>query len=237
MQFDFNLTSGQSQTLDVSGRFFKYKSGTGAIRVRATGGGYVDLLPGQGVFSLNFTSLTITDKSGAANVGVLLAGEYDFRDDRITGTVEVISGEKSRVIAGNSFAGSMGIVADPTFPAMVQLFNPAASGKNVFVNKIILGGTAAGEWIVSSTTTQLATLVGTCPNKKLNGAASSAERRREARAALGNTIFDLYATLNVPFDIVMVEPLMVPPGNGIVVYPATVNVQNVTNFQFYEDPI
>ncbi len=237
MQFDFTLAAGQSQALEVSGRFFKYKSGTGVIRVRASKGGYIDLLPGQGVWNVDFTSLTITDKSGAANVGVLVAGEFDYRDDRITGTVEVISGEKARVIAGNSFSGSMGTSADPSFPAMVQIYNPAGSGKNVFVNRIIIGGSAAGEWIVSSTATQLATLVGVFPNKKMGGAASVSERRREARAALGSTIFDFYCTLNVPFDIAMAEPLMVTPGNGIVVYPATVNVPAVANFQFYEDPV
>lgn len=237
MQYDFNLAASQSMTIDVAGKFFKYKSGTGLLRIRNSKGGYVDLLPGQGVWGLDFTTLTIQDKSGATNVGVILAGAFDFHDDRITGTVEVISGEKARVIAGNSFSGSVGVVADPTFPAMTQLYNPAASGKNIFLNRIIIGGSAAGEWLVASTATQLATLVGTFPNKKMGGAASAAERRREARVALGNTIFDMYCALNVPFDLVMAEPLMVTPGNGIVVYPATVNVPAVVNFQFYEDLI
>ena len=237
MQYDFNLAANAGITLDIAGRFFKYKSGTGAIRVRASKGGYVDLLPGQGVWNVDFSSLNVTDKSGAPNAGVIIAGDFDFHDDRITGTVEVISGEKARVMAGNSFSGSMGTSADPANFAMVQLYNPAASGKNLFVNRIIIGGSAAGEWLVSSTATQLATLVGTFPNKKLNGPASQAERRREARAALGNTIFDLNCTLNAPFDIVMAEPLMIPPGNGLVVYPATVNVPAIANFQFYEDSI
>ncbi|MCL6484930.1 MAG: hypothetical protein I4O49_12305, partial [Janthinobacterium lividum] len=106
MQYDFNLSPGGAQNLDVKGRFFKYRSGTGAIRVRASKGGYVDLLPGQGVRGFDFESLTVADRSGANNVGVLIVGDFDFQDDRIAGTVDVVDGGRTRTLAGIAFGAS-----------------------------------------------------------------------------------------------------------------------------------
>lgn len=94
MQYDFNLEANGSQFIDVKGRFFKYKNGTGKIRVRNSTGGYIDLLPGQGVNGLNYSSLSITDLTGAQNTGYLLAGDYEFSDSTVTissGTVAVAS--------------------------------------------------------------------------------------------------------------------------------------------------
>jgi hypothetical protein len=237
MQYDFNLAPNTGQQIDVAGKFFKYKSGNGVIRVRTSKGGVVDLLPGQGVWNTEFTSLTITDKSGLQNAGVILAGAFDFHDDRISGTVEVISAEKNRVMAGNCYSGAIGCAPTPGVQSMVQLWNPIGSGVNVFLNRIILGGTAAGEWYVRTTNTPLANVnAGSFENKKAGSLPSKAERRFEARTTLGGTIFDVFLDLNKPFDMVITEPLMVPPGRGVLVYPDAANVLSLGNFQFYEEP-
>jgi hypothetical protein len=91
MQYDLNLGAYGSQRLEVNGRFFKYVSGTGKIRVTTNKGAVIDLAVGQGVWGEEFSALTVQDKSGAANQGVLLAGSYDFRDDSVlmTGSVNV----------------------------------------------------------------------------------------------------------------------------------------------------
>ena len=89
MQYDFSLTAGGAQSFDVVGKFIKYQYGTGLIRVRMSMGEYVDLMPGQGVFSVDYTRFTVTDRSGAGNNGALLAGDFVFRDSTITGSVEV----------------------------------------------------------------------------------------------------------------------------------------------------
>lgn len=242
MQHDFNLAPGASVTIDVAGRFFKYKTGTGLLRIRETRGGYIDLMPGQGVENIAFTSLTIQDKSGAQNTGVILAGDFAFRDERISGVVEVISGEKTRVMAGNSFGSSVAVAPDPANYSVGQLWNPAGSGKNIFVNRIILSGSAAPgvEWIIYSATVALPNLVGTgkFQNKRVGGAVSTAERRSELRAGgLGVVLFELFPPQNAPTDVGLSEPIMVPPGCGVGAYPFAVNCTNIVNFQFYEDPI
>jgi hypothetical protein len=91
MQYDLNLNANGSQRLEVAGRFFKYTNGAGKIRVTTNKGAVIDLTVGQGVWGEEFQSLTVLDRSGATNNGVLLAGSYDFRDDTVavSGTIDV----------------------------------------------------------------------------------------------------------------------------------------------------
>lgn len=144
MQYDFSLAAGAGVTLDIAGKFFKYKSGTGLIRVRGSSGGYLDLMPGQGVWGTEFTSLTVQDRSGAQNVGVLLAGNDDFRDDRITGDVTVLDNGKSRSMSGVSFFRMRAAGPAATQYAWVQVFNPIGSGKTIALNKIVISADTAG---------------------------------------------------------------------------------------------
>ena len=57
------------------------------------------LYAGQGQRK-EFQRLTVTDKSGAANVVLIIVADDDFIDDRITGEVSVIDGSKARTKTG-----------------------------------------------------------------------------------------------------------------------------------------
>jgi hypothetical protein len=139
MQYDFNLAAGAAQSFDVVGKFIKYQNGTGLIRVRMSMGEYVDLLPGQGVFSVDYTRFTVTDRTGAQNTGALLAGDFDFRDSRITGDVNVIDNAKAEVLAGSSFvANTSKLVATGAQYLSFSLWNPIGSTKRVAINSLTL---------------------------------------------------------------------------------------------------
>jgi hypothetical protein len=91
MQYDLNMVPNGSQRVEVSGRFFKYTSGAGKIRVTTNKGAVIDLTVGQGVWGEEYSSLVVQDRSGAGIVGTILAGNYDFRDDTValSGSVNV----------------------------------------------------------------------------------------------------------------------------------------------------
>jgi hypothetical protein len=144
MQYDFNLTPGGGMKIDVKGRFFKYRSGTGPIRVRASRGGYVDLMPGQGVNNHDFDSLIISDLSMAINAGIIIAGDFDFRDDRITGTVDVLDGGWDRVVSGRAFSGAVAITPSENHYSTISLFNPESSQSRVMLQQMIVSSNLGG---------------------------------------------------------------------------------------------
>jgi hypothetical protein len=239
MQFDFNVGANQSQHIDVVGTFLKYKAGTGTIRVRLNGGGYIDLMPGQGVNNVNFTSEDVQDRTGAQNTGTILAGIYDFRDDRISGTVDVVDGGKARTAQGIAFYAYVNAAKSAGNFAHSQLWNPVGSGKNLIVEKVMLtNGSVATLQSLRYGGVAMPTL-GTPPvNKKLNGPASVAQCRSDLNAAQSGAImFNSYVSANLLLPLVPNEPIVVPPGNGIMAVGGEVGNDAPVTFEFYEDPI
>lgn len=139
MQFDFTLQPNKNQHLDVSGTFLKYTNGTGKIRVRLNGGGYIDLMPGQGVSGVQFNNVDLQDRTGFANTGTILAGMYNFQDDNVYGTVTVRDSSADIVQANKSFISQYGVInaGNGVDSKAVLLYNPANSGKIVKVKKLM----------------------------------------------------------------------------------------------------
>lgn len=240
MQYDFNLAPGSSQTLDVKGRFFKYKNGTGLIRVRTSLGGAVDLLPGQGIENVDFTGLTITDRSGANNIGAILAGDFDFRDDRITGSVEVIDGGKNRVNAGSAFSWGAAPSGQPGLINHIQLWNPADSGKNVIVSQLILATSAFDIVALQVTSQMLSTDNGAIGNKKSGGALSKARSLSQRDAAvLVSGSSQGFAVCNGSSSNTFkpTEPYVLGPGYGLVIRNSTAAVGLFVTVEHYEEPL
>lgn len=243
MQFDFNVGPGQSQRIDVVGSFVKYKNGTGTIRVRLNSGGYIDLLPGQGVNNVNFTGIDVQDRTGAQNAGTILAGIYDFRDDRISGSVEVIDGGKARTKAD---IASMGYAycstSDATFFTHVQLYNPVGSTKNLFIGQVgfysnVPPATAPSGVQIAEFSTPLGTFYGYPARKRIGAPNSVAEMRVTA-----NGIRQITGTILAAIDstqklVRFSEPIMLAPGRGIVVAANNVNETIGAYFEFVEEPV
>lgn len=236
MQYDFSLLAGEARQYEVKGRFIKYKAGTGMIRVRMSKGGYVDLLPGQGVRDVDFENFIITDKSGAANSGVVLAGDYAFQDDRITGTVDVVDGGKARTVGNIACMGYGFCPALASNYAYIQLFNPAGSGRNVFVGQVsfyssgtVVSGVAMGAYNVA-----LTALVRNGVRKNLAAGSSLMEVRSK------NDTVSLIGTLMGAMDKMLksqklLEPIMIPPGFGLVIQNSTLAEDIGATFEYFEE--
>lgn len=240
MQFDFKVGPNQSQHIDVVGAFVKYKDGAGTIRVRLNGGGYIDLLPGQGVNGVSFSSIDVQDRTGAPNAGTILAGAYDFRDDRITGQVEVISGERARTLADKAFVAYVNATADVNCKPHMQLWNPADSGKNLIVEKIIFSSATAQPVRISSYNAAFAASGFTPQNKRIGSAAKSVAQalaNTSSSQALGTLIVNASCQANTPFVLTPTEPFLVPPGFGLMTVGGAVTTDLATNFEYYEEAI
>lgn len=235
MQYDFAVGAGQSQTLDVSGRFFKYRSGTGVISVRTSGGGSVDLLPGQGIWNVEFSSLTVKDKSGLANAGVIVAGAFDYRDDRIAGSVEVIDGGRARTMANLAYMATGSRGAAPGLLGHFQFWNPAGSGRNVLIEQIIVGSALTDKIAMGFKNATLLTPVGNIPISKRSsgGVASVIVCYAEDNAASQYPVS--LASLSPNTILPLKEPMCIEPGFGLIFRGTQLNQDFSVSLEFFEE--
>jgi hypothetical protein len=239
MEYDFTIPGNGGQIVDVQGKFFKYRSGTGKIRVTTEKGESVDLLPGQGVFNIDYTRLTIVDRTGNQNNGVLLAGNFDFRDDRISGTVDVIDGGKSRTLANQAFLGTGAIAAPATNFPYAQLFNPAASAVNLILKSFAVSSSVAGYADLRIYNAAFAN-VGTSfvTNKQIGGAVGNgvvnANYGATQISAAVVTSYQLQA--NSSLIVPLSEQIVIRPGYGLLLdMNNSTGLTLLADYEWYEE--
>lgn len=244
MQYDFNVLPNGTQAIDVAGKFFKYKDGTGLIRVRLTKGGYVDLMPGQGVWNTEFSSLSVQDRTGADNSGVILAGWFDFQDDRIVGTVDVVDGGKNRTLANQAFTGVIVMTPAATQYSNIHLFNPAGSNRNIYLEQFIVSSNTAGEIGGYIATAQVPNNVGGADvgkSKKAGGANSVCQTTTNTAAganafAAGNKlVIDAYVQASQSLAYKFSEPIMLGPGTGFTITHLAANATLIGTLEYFEE--
>lgn len=240
-QYDFSLPASGAQQLAVVGSSIKLLSSTGPIQIQTDTGARVTIQAGQGIRNFDFNLITIVDKSGAANVGMILVADADMIDDRVTGEVSVIDGGKSRVISGGSFLGvafAVGTAAD--FPK-VQLLNPAGSGKRVVINQFVIQGeSGAGIASIRRYDTLLTeNLTATnLINKTGTAWAGSAQLRRMVDVTdVGSTWAGRFRIdVNGPAVVwKATEPFVLLPGAGCLVTVGTVGIGFTAAIEGYEE--
>jgi hypothetical protein len=146
MQYDITLGAYGVQRIEVAGRFFKY-IGVGKIRVTTSKGGSIDLQSGQGVWGEEFNGLTVQDRSGSPNSGVLLAGSYDFRDDTITGRLMVENTNLTPVpVSKTPFADAWYHNAATTGGVALEIVAPAANVRGIRVHRSTLQLEQVANW-------------------------------------------------------------------------------------------
>lgn len=240
MQYDFSLSPYQARQYEVFGRFVKYVQGAGPIRVTLSAGGYVDLMPGQGVFGIEFQNFVVEDRAGIDNRGVIMAGSFDFRDDRITGTVDMVDGGYNRTMANQAFSGALfqsGVAGQWSHG---MLFNPETSKNSVIVSSYDLATNAAATALVGIV--EGSGQVGARGASKLAGGEKSrALLQPFAQAALSPPPTNskvLYLSANTQFVGTLKEPIVLMPGYGMLICMNSAQGLPLTaNFEYTEVPL
>lgn len=240
--YDFAIGAGQSVAIEAVGEYVKVLSCSGQVRIELDTGPRIDALGGQGVRKEPFNRVLVTDKSGAANVGKILIAYGEMIDDRITGEVSVI--DSQRVFTANSQAafGSKSYAAAAGNYPNVQLWNPAGSGVNLFVEEIsFTAGASPDAYLIGFANTSLSTMGGAQQAKRSAGVAVKGEVRFQDSIALAT--FNAAAGYTYTVDSVgskvfgLKTPLMVSPGNGLVVTGKTLAAAMGIGFQWIELPL
>jgi hypothetical protein len=242
--YDITIAANTTRQLDAPGSYFYYYAGSAGgadstITLRGVSSGLrLILKPGQ-AFRLPSgdveTSWILTNYANAATIiGTVLVGDGDITDNRITGNVEVVDGGKNRTLANSTFAGS--IYQGPTVGqyATAQIFNPVASGKNVFVGQVSFASNTATYSSIKFSTAQASNLWANGLSKKAGGTTSVAQLRYQSSAV---TDVGQLIVLGVNQTYKPTEPILIPPGYGLMVIPTTTNTDTTGIFDWYEEAI
>jgi len=222
--YDFTLAAalGASQRFSVSGSFVKVLSAPGGrVNVKLDSGQDMSFLEGQGFRMLEgdeFGGLTLSNLQAVANVGTLFIGDSTFVDDRVTGVVQVIDTERRKVLDGNAYHTAASQAGGGAGSATIQLWNPAGSGKLVYVNSAVIGLSANDQYGFATTTTAGPTLVDQVRSLDVSGADGVSQCRSSNDAtvyAISRTLRLGYGLANVDTPIAFPRPVLLRPGTGL----------------------
>lgn len=204
-------------------------------RVLGSGAG---MLAGDYVRGVPFDSFEVINGGNPQNVVIKLASGQSG-SDRIVGEVSVISGEIARVRAGVAFCASAFSPAVAAQYSYVQLWNSLTSGKRLIVNQCLTAVSGSAVAVLAWNAAALGGVAAFLPGNKLSGGvASIAEIRTGVAGAMVSPSFTGWAGASkVSFVMPINEPLVIMPGNGLIVQAAAVNEEVRCAFQYWEESI
>jgi hypothetical protein len=245
-----NLAAGAPQTFLIPGKFleiieapyplsiqfFDREGNAVADRglVNAESGLFIDLRDEGGWGSI------LVESAQAQTIKVLI-GSAMGGSRRQPGVVQVVDGGRARTMSGQSFMGNLFSAAGAGLLPHVQLWNPPASTKRLFVKKLVVSCSGSGGVQWDWNATALSGLDGLGRSKLADGAASVGERRNQAPAAniLVNPAFmgSLGLAPNIPFILDLQEPIVLIPGRGLLIQSQTVASSLAATVDYTEDAI
>jgi hypothetical protein len=224
---------------------------------------YVDQKPNSGICSLHFqddarsgnTPFTIFPGfvaripftqlliENAAQPGQIMRLIYGVDIDFVpavspgNGVIQVVDGGRARTAAGIAFLGGQGSAAGAGLYPHVEIWNPAASGKNCVIEQIMFTAVTTGGVVqFRESASALAVFMNTFSSKLSSGANSTMELYVESNAApLGNPWSYMYVPADTVITVTFREPMVVEPGAGLIVGRSLVNSTIYANFEFYEE--
>ena len=236
--YDFTILPGGSFTLLVEGSYYRLLSSTGAIEVRREDGSVVGpLMAGQGEQNQEFKRLTLVDKSGSNNIGTIVVADNTFVDARTTGEVSVIDGELSRSKSGNAFATSFGLGAVGGQYAIIEIWNPAGSGKRCIVSDLQFSSSTAAAYALVRTSALVVAPSGALSKSNI-GAVSQTKCNgyNSATVPIGPNLEQILVAASISVGRIFKQPYIIEPNSGLAVYNSAIGLNMYASVQFTEEP-
>lgn len=175
--YTLTIAANQSQNLLVSGQFFKLLAVTGAVTVESQFGKLESLIAGQGLENTPFSSLLLTDTSGASNTIRLLIGDENFIDG-FTGNIAITA---NKIAQSGSFSNvpktvtnaSAQLLASNTARQYLMIQNKDLSG-SIFIAFGVAATTANGITIGPGSAYELDAIISTQAVFAIGSSASNA---------------------------------------------------------------
>lgn len=235
--------------LDAPGTYFYYYSGSAGgadqtITLRGVSSGLRIILKNGQSLRLPAdakpeTSWYIGNYANQATiVGTVIVGSGEIQDNRIQGAVEVINGGKNRSLSGSAFAQNAQLSPLAANLSIVQLWNPAGSGKNAILENVVSVSATATGFVHQFNAAAVTTLAASQGKPKLlNAVAAPVAQIRTVQQAgyPGTNIWFSSGPINNQNVWTPNEPLVIPPGVGYCVAPQNVNQDISVSLEWYEE--
>jgi hypothetical protein len=153
----------------------------------------------------------------------------------ITGTVSVVDGGLARTLLNQAFLGYQAVGPVAAQYPIAQLFNPVASGKNLYVEQITASSALTGALRVSTYGTSLGG--GAAGISKYFGAAVGVglvQQTNNAAALFTSTFGYFSLSANAIFNYKFTEPIILVPGKGLILNQEVVNTGLNASFEWFE---
>ena len=229
--------------IGIAGNFIRIAEAQWPVTLRLLRGGQVigsasNMLAGDYIRDVDFDGFEIVNGATAQSVTVQISGG-GAGSDRVLGEVSVIDGGKFRSMSGAAFCGYGYTAGVAGQYAHSQLWNPAASGKNLVLEQVGSFSIAAMTQGVGArvATVALTTLVGAAPAKKMGMSGSSAEIRTQNNAAILGGASNMFVLSSAAPVYKPAEPVVIPPGYGLNMFNGLLAQDFGAAFEFFEEPI
>jgi hypothetical protein len=248
-KYPFNLTATGSIVIETAGKFLYYESGVGgsadtSIKVVMPGakGGELILQIGQG-FKIpeSYERLIVSNNLGQGTItGQLVIADGEFFDHRVIGTVSVVDGGYNRTKLNQAFMLGVAVPAVAAQVSECQLWNPPASTKNLIVKKVVMSVTASSQINMGGNAVTLPIFGGAPGTKNISSGTASQGTGRINNAAANSVLVNM-GVINLPANTVYLhefdEPVLIPPGAGLVIATNVFNLYLLCSFEFFESPL
>lgn len=249
--YDRSLTSGLTDVIINSPGDFLYidqaSTGVVSLELNMRQGGTLApiLLAAGGSIECDFASIKI-NASAQLNktVRVVVGNGARIKSGGTVApssqTVQTVDGSRVLTDADKAHFGYAYAPAVAGQYGHAQLWNPATSGKNVYIDKLEIASPTTGYLFLASSTAAALNPMGTTANalsKRIGGTASVAQLRFENAAVYLSSvaIWLHYETANVPKDVPLSTPVLLRPGYGLIVATGAVNQAVTANFSTWEE--
>lgn len=246
---EFTFT-GEGRQIDARGTFMRYESGTSSsgvagVAVYADGTNLGTFVPGDAIelpAAVGRWELRPVEGDCAGRVRI---GVGRVESTRLVGTVQTIDGGKARSMSGSAFVAYGWQAATAGANPFVQLWNPPASGKRAVINAVLMGagGVQNGHLRFNQSAINAAAVMSGA--MKMSGISAAACDVRVATNAAytpgtlgtGPNLIVLFGGAGATVQYRPTEPLVLPPGFGIVLAGHAQNVDMGVSFEWFEEAL
>lgn len=250
-QFDITVPVTGGFAVHAPGKYIKYISGSNGggdasliITPGGQGGSKIVLFPGQAYRVSNKAgtpdSWTLQNAAQSATiVGKVVIGDGQIDDNTLTGVVQTVDGGKFRTLANTAFAGYVAAGAVAAQYGRLQLWNPVGSGKRLIVEGVSLIAAAANVAgvLVFSKAALANAAAGYSKNAGGGGASPVGVPQWDTTAGVApaTALMALSAAAFNSPTFKLNEPVIVQPGNSLMLYSTFTNAYIGTTFEWYEE--
>jgi hypothetical protein len=252
--YDIGIEPGGVHTINVQADYIYFRSGsagggdTTVVFQPNAGGESVYLQPGQAykmpaAMSGKNVTWTLRNLKGEGKIaGIILMGEGEFQDNRVSGSVEVIDGGKARTLAGMAFSIATAPGSAVTVNSRVAILNPAGSAKNLVVESIAFAPDALATANLYSGAGPIGIAdPGFSKNMGMAAQISVAQVSRDVTTQTSGpgtaALWQMAAQAGARDVWTPTEPIVIPPGKSLIIWCNVKNVNFAALFEWFEESI